>query len=276
MKKGKFMKSKIVIGIMTFVWLALMANIIWQGTDGKGYVEDAEKIGQLEVAKYTNQVVVVAVSDEGTRLCFYERDAEYDTALEKEMINNKWNMENMSGNEDGNRAMNEDKNKKENIEWKLMLETEALIGRNGLGKTKEGDGKTPRGVYRFTEAFGILENPGAQMEYVQVKKSHYWVDDGKSNYYNQFIDGNEVEMDWDSAEQICEFGEAYHYVLAINYNEGCIPGMGSAVFLHCTTENMESTAGCVAIPEFYMKQLVMQVEPQCVLIIDTADCILKY
>lgn len=231
------MKSNVLIGIMTVIWLVLMANIIWQGTDGKWHVEDAEKIAQLEVAKYTNQIVVVAVSDEGeAQLCFYEKEDN----------------------------------------WKLVLETEAIIGKNGLGKRKEGDGKTPVGLFRFTDAFGILENPGTEMEYTQVNENHYWVDDGASKYYNQFISLDKTTQDWQSSEHICEYGESYHYVLATSYNSECIPGHGSAVFLHCTSQTAEATAGCIAIPEVYMRKILKRVEPQCVIIVDEVENILMY
>lgn len=252
------MKSNILIGIMTIVWLALMANIIWQGTDGKWYVEDAEKIGQLEVAKYTDQIIVVAVSDEGARLCFYERDIENEIIM-KNAVN-----------------VNEGEDENLNAEWKLVLETEALIGKNGLGKTREGDGKTPAGVFRFTNVFGILENPGTKMEYIQVNERHYWIDDARSKYYNQFISTDEVIPDWKSAEHICEYGESYHYALATSYNIECIPGLGSAVFLHCTSDRAKTTAGCIAIPESYIKEIIRNVGPECVLIIDTVDNILNY
>lgn len=232
------MKSKFVIGTMTIVWLVLMAGIVWQGTDGKWHIEDAEKIGKLEVAKYTNQIIVVAAEGQEAMLCFYQKESAGD--------------------------------------WQLVLETEALIGENGLGKRKEGDKKTPTGIYQFTKAFGILENPDTKMEYTQVNGNNYWVDDARSKYYNKFISMNEVVQDWTSAEHICEYGEAYHYVLATSYNISGIPGAGSAVFLHCTDENMESTAGCVAVPEIYMKQIIQSVMPQCVLIIDTVDNISKY
>lgn len=239
------MKNNILIGLMTVVWLALMANIIWQGTDGKWQVDDAEKIGQLEVAKYTNQIIVVAVSDEGARLCFYERITENDAEVKDKT-------------------------------WKLVLETEAIIGRNGLGKTKEGDGKTPIGIFRFVSVFGILENPGTKMDYIQVDESHYWVDDSGSKYYNQFISIDEVEADWASAEHICEYVDTYNYVLATSYNSECIPGRGSAVFLHCTSETARETAGCIAIPENYMKIIIKRVEAQCVLLIDSVEKILDY
>lgn len=220
------------------IWLTCMMNVIWRGTEGKWLIEDAEKIGRLKVAQYTNQILVVAVKEEGASLCFFE--------------------------------------KKSSGEWEMLLETEAMIGENGLGKKREGDGKTPVGVFRFTRAFGILENPGMKWGYTQVSESDYWVDDGGSVYYNQLVDVHSVKKDWESAEHICEYGEVYHYVLAINFNEGNIPGAGSAVFLHCTTEGMEYTAGCVAVPEFFMKKIMTMVEPQCVLIIDEAEHILEY
>lgn len=230
------MKSNVLIGIMTLIWLVLMADIILHGTDGKWIVEDAQKIGELEVAQYTNQVIVVAVSDEGARLCMYERDAA----------------------------------------WELVLETEAIIGKNGLGKTKEGDGKTPVGVFLFVEAFGILDNPGAQMEYIKVDKSHYWVDDSDSNYYNQLVSTDEVMEDWMSAEHIVEYEECYHYVLATSYNIERVPGRGSAVFLHCTSDEAEATAGCIAVPEVYMRELMRRVESDCVLVIDREESVLGY
>lgn len=231
------MKNNILIGLLTFIWLVLMVDIIWQGTDGKWTVKDAEKIAQLEVAKYTDQIMIVAVSSDGARLCLYE---------------------------------------KESKAWQLVLETEAIIGKNGLGKTKEGDGKTPIGVFLFVEAFGILENPGTKMAYTQVNESHYWVDDSSSNYYNQFVSTEVVAKDWDSAEHIIEYGESYHYVLATSYNIERISGKGSAVFLHCTSKNMEGTAGCIAVPEPYMREIMKRVQLGCLLIIDDEKNILSY
>lgn len=225
------MKQNFVIGIMTLILFLLVINIVWKD-------ENHQKVEDLNLAQYTSQLMIVAVSGDSALLSYYEKS------------------------EDG--------------KWELMLETEAIIGKNGLGKTKEGDGKTPVGVFRFTKAFGIKENPGTKMEYTQVDKSHYWVDDAASKYYNQFVSSEEVMQDWDSAEHICEYEEAYQYVLAISYNSERIPGLGSAVFLHCISKGAEATAGCIAIPEVYMKKIIKSVGPECVLIINTADNILNY
>lgn len=51
------------------------------------------------------------------------------------------------------------KQKDEKNVWKTLLETSAFIGENGMGKTKEGDKKTPSGLYDLGIAFGIKENP---------------------------------------------------------------------------------------------------------------------
>ena len=253
------MRNKALIGVLALIWLVLMADIIWERTDEKWMIEDSEKIGKLEVAQYTNQIIVVAVSDEGARLCMFERN--FSDGYSKDEMPEETEYE---------------VQEHEFLRWELVLETEAIIGRNGLGKTKEGDGKTPIGVFLFIKAFGILENPGMKVEYTQVNENHYWVDDSESQYYNQFVVIDEVEMDWKSAEHIVEYEECYQYVLATSYNIECIQGKGSAVFLHCTSEEAEATAGCIAIPEVYMREIMMRVEPQCLLIIDYVENILTY
>lgn len=252
------MKNNILIGLLTFIWLVLMVDIIWQGTEGKWIVEDAEKIAKLEVAQYTNQIMIVAVSDEGSKLCLYERES---NATEEKTNLSEYKDEMLE---------------RKNTSWKLVLETEAIIGKNGLGKTKEGDGKTPAGVFLFVEALGILENPGTKMAYTQVDESHYWVDDSSSKYYNQFVSTEGITKDWASAEQIVKYGESYHYVLATSYNLERIPGKGSAVFLHCTSNDMRATAGCIAVPEKYMREIIKRVRSCCVLIIDDEKNILSY
>ena len=115
------MKSNVFIALLTLTWLVLIADIIWKGTDGNWRIEDAEKIGELEVAQYTNQIIVVAISDEEAILCLYERNLT-DGQLREDMLE-------------------ETKDKvhgQESMRWELVFETEAVIGKNGLGKTKRG------------------------------------------------------------------------------------------------------------------------------------------
>ena len=82
--------------------------------------------------------------------------------------------------------------------WEEEFSVQGRVGKKGVGKEKEGDKKTPVGVYQFTTAFGILADPGiTALPYLQVDKTHHWVDDSDSKYYNQLVSTRDVEMDWD-------------------------------------------------------------------------------
>lgn len=174
---------------------------------------------------------------------------------------------------DGSDAMVSMHIKEEDGIWTEILCTAGKIGKNGIGKTKEGDGKTPTGVYRFMFGFGNRENPGCGLNYTQVDDSYYWVDDSESAYYNQFVTTNEVTKDWDSAEHIAGVKSSYNYVLALDYNVDCIPGKGSAIFMHCTPT---SGAGCIAIPEDKMVEIMRNVKDGCVVVIDSVEGIKGY
>ena len=58
--------------------------------------------------------------------------------------------------------------------WRQIMTTPGVIGKNGLGKTKEGDGMTPVGAFRFNAAFGIAADPGCAIPYKQVDENIYW------------------------------------------------------------------------------------------------------
>ncbi len=158
--------------------------------------------------------------------------------------------------------------------WSELFSTSGFIGRNGIGKTSEGDGKTPIGVFSFIRAFGNSPNPGCSLEYTQVDDSYYWVDDSNSAYYNQFVSTNDVMCDWSSAEHIQAVGSPYNYVLALDYNTSCTPGVGSAIFLHCSSGR--PTSGCIAIPQDKMNKVMQNVSPDCVIVIDNENAIWNY
>ena len=136
--------------------------------------------------------------------------------------------------------------------WSLRFETAGFFGRNGISRDKrEGDGTTPMGVYAFGRAFGVADDPGSTLPYTKVTDNDVWVDDPASSMYNQWADANSPSRDWKSAERLIEYTEEYKYAVSINYNtDPVIPGLGSAIFLHCSTGR--PTAGCVSVPESAM------------------------
>ncbi len=161
-------------------------------------------------------------------------------------------------------------------EWEEIIACPAFVGKKGWGKTREGDMKTPTGVYTFTLAFGIEDDPGCPMGYVKVDDSHYWVGDSKSDVYNQFISTREYDdFRKKDSEHIIDYTTAYKYCLNISYNDDGEPGKGSAIFLHCQTKN-KFTAGCVAIPEEAMIEVLRHVKDECVVVMDTGKNIKNY
>lgn len=212
----------------------------WHYNDATDYpVVKSDKyswVSNLDAARTTTQMIIVAAKKNTAKLSLHTK------------------------NEDG--------------VWEEMLVTDAYLGSNGIGKTKEGDKKTPTGKYLFTQAFGRKDNPGVTcMPYTKVDDTYYWVDDSNSIYYNRFVSTNDVVKDWTSAEHISEIA-VYDYVLALNYNSSNTPGYGSAIFLHCSSDR--NTNGCIAIGSDYMKQILSQLRSDCIIIIDTPDQLIHY
>lgn len=159
--------------------------------------------------------------------------------------------------------------------WKQQFSVDGHVGYNGMtGNKREGDGKTPIGVYGFGQAFGVNGNPGTSLSYRQVNGNDYWVDDVNSPHYNQFVNTASVGRDWNSAEHIVDHAEAYAYAINIEYNSECTRGKGSAIFLHCSTGG--GTAGCVSVPRGTMISILNNIQPGCLIVIAPSGSIGNY
>lgn len=166
--------------------------------------------------------------------------------------------------------------KNSNGEWDEIISCPAYIGKKGWGKTKEGDSKTPRGVYHFTMAFGINDDPGCALGYTKVDETHYWNGDSNSEKYNQFVSTRDYKnFTKKESEHIIDYDLAYKYCLNISWNEDGTPHKGSAIFLHCYTKN-KFTGGCVAIPEEKMIEVLRHVKNNCVIVMDESKNLKKY
>lgn len=153
--------------------------------------------------------------------------------------------------------------------WYVIVETPGVIGRNGLGKTREGDALTPVGTFHFTCAFGIADDPGCAVPYHKVTDADYWSGDQREGYaYNQMVSiGEYPGLNTSVSEHLISCWPAYKYALNISWNEAGVPGAGSAIFLHCQPPGMTSTAGCIAIPEDAMLTVMQNVQEDCAVVI---------
>ena len=158
--------------------------------------------------------------------------------------------------------------KKAEGEWKRVFSCTANIGKNGVGKEKEGDMKTPLGTFNLSTPFGIKPDPslddhyGRQAEkYLQLTDDHYWC--GQSGpYYNQLIDNRtppEGYAPGSDDEHLIRYRPSYNYSMFIDYNREGKSRLGSCIFLHCTSKSPH-TAGCVAIDEWLMRELVLDLK----------------
>ncbi|MGE7603211.1 L,D-transpeptidase family protein [Peribacillus sp. NPDC097675] len=150
-------------------------------------------------------------------------------------------------------------------EWRRALgDMKGAIGKNGFSKNKkEGDGKSPVGIYSFGTAFGSESKPAkVRMEYRRTTQYDYWIDDQASKDYNKWIiyKGKDPYKKWKSFERMDH--ELYKYGAVINYNTNpIVRGKGSAIFLHIWRGENKPTAGCTATSEKNVLRLLKWMDP---------------
>jgi len=136
--------------------------------------------------------------------------------------------------------------------WQMTFEPlNAVIGKNGFapaGEKREGDGKTPSGIYPLKMTFGYGANITTKMPYRQALADDIWVDDPQADDYNQWTKIQETKAA--SYEMMKREDDQYKYGIVIEYNtDRVIKGNGSAIFLHIWKGEGIPTAGCVALSE---------------------------
>jgi L,D-peptidoglycan transpeptidase YkuD (ErfK/YbiS/YcfS/YnhG family) len=137
----------------------------------------------------------------------------------------------------------------------------ANVGTRGLappGEKREGDGRTPSGVYAFDFLFGVAPDPGVLFPYRRVTdRTIVWDDDPASSRYNTWVDVD--EQDAGAEPEPMYVSPAYDHGAVIAYNSARTPGLGSAIFLHVSTGG--PTAGCVSLPAGRLVEVLRWLDP---------------
>jgi D-alanyl-D-alanine dipeptidase len=128
---------------------------------------------------------------------------------------------------------------------------------------KEGDGKSPAGVFLFSSAFGYASRPpqGWKMPYLPLTPSVECVDDATSHFYNRIVDRSAVSPDWHSSEKMASAGAAYRWGAVIDHNANAVPNVGSCVFMHIWAGPSQGTAGCTAMPQDQLEPILAWLDP---------------
>ena len=137
----------------------------------------------------------------------------------------------------------------------------AVVGRNGLakaGEKREGDGRTPSGIYGLGPAFGYFPAVKTTLVYRQSGKNDFWVDDPASAQYNQWVEGSPQAQ---SFEKLRRDDHLYKLALVVQYNtDPVVPGAGSAIFVHIWRRYDHPTAGCVAMSERDLRRILRRLD----------------
>lgn len=142
----------------------------------------------------------------------------------------------------------------ENNAWSLVFEEDdAYVGKYGIDKIGEGDAKTPTADLGVLYAFGIRSNPGTALDYIDVKPTTFACDED-CEYYNTIINTAETGHDC-KGEEMYKYTPEYNYGIATDFNAECVPGAGSAIFIHCKGAKT-FTGGCIALDEEHMAEIL--------------------
>ena len=163
--------------------------------------------------------------------------------------------------------------------WKAVGEKiPIVVGRNGMawgsglhggavgeGPVKrEGDGRSPAGVFSLGSAFGYAPPEQAgdlKLSYVQAVATLECVDDPQSAHYNRIIDRAGVENpDWKSSERMRRDDDQYRWGVVVDHNAKGASGCGSCVFLHIWEAPGKGTAGCTAMNSSSMEDLLRRLD----------------
>ncbi|MED7819674.1 MULTISPECIES: L,D-transpeptidase family protein [unclassified Francisella] len=160
-------------------------------------------------------------------------------------------------------------NKKNDHNWlAVKLGIPIVVGKKGLAWAddsfqkiaetdikQEGDNKAPAGVMQIGKSFGFGDRDLKDAEYVNIATGIECIDDSNSKYYNQIINTNKVEKDWQSSEKMSEI-LLYKYGVEILYNKNpAKPRKGSCIFMHEWRSQEVGTEGCTAMAQKDIKDI---------------------
>ena len=142
------------------------------------------------------------------------------------------------------------------------------LGRGGiLANKREGDGGTPRGVYRPLRLWWRADRHARPRTYLPVRPirpEDAWCEDPRDRHYNQ-----PIRLVQDQAgDRLTREDHLYDFIIEIDHNSAPrIAGRGSAVFLHLARPNFSPTAGCVSMTKSSMLRLLRRMGPRTKILI---------
>jgi L,D-peptidoglycan transpeptidase YkuD (ErfK/YbiS/YcfS/YnhG family) len=132
--------------------------------------------------------------------------------------------------------------------WAGAARIPVALGRSGIAANKrEGDGATPRGVFRPVRLWwraDRLPHPPTLLPAKAIRPDDAWIEDPKDRRYNRAIKRGPNEP----GDRLWRNDQLYDLVVELDHNtRPRIARRGSAVFVHVARPGFGPTAGCVAL-----------------------------
>jgi L,D-peptidoglycan transpeptidase YkuD (ErfK/YbiS/YcfS/YnhG family) len=142
------------------------------------------------------------------------------------------------------------------------------LGRGGIRANKrEGDGGTPRGVFRPLRLWWRADRaprPHTALPVRIIGPDDAWCEDPSSRHYNRAIRRSREQH----GDRLRRDDHLYDFIIEIDHNtKPRVAHRGSAVFLHLARDNFGPTAGCVAMTRPAMLRLLARIGPNTTIVI---------
>ena len=144
------------------------------------------------------------------------------------------------------------------------------LGRAGVTTNKkEGDGATPTGKFVFRSLLFRSDRhspPKTKLPRSFILPQDGWCDEPSDPNYNR-----PVRIPYNASyEKLWRKDSVYDIVVVLGYNDRpVIPYRGSAIFLHCAKPDYSPTAGCIALLEKDLLDVLKLIGPNDCLIVST-------
>lgn len=138
------------------------------------------------------------------------------------------------------------------------------IGHGGIRpaeEKREGDGATPIGRWPLRSLLYRPDKgvpPETSLPASPISQQDGWCDDPASDQYNR-----PVNLPFPAShEKLWREDGLYDLLVTLAHNDDPPqPGMGSAIFLHCASEDLKPTEGCVALRRRDLEEALALLKP---------------
>jgi L,D-peptidoglycan transpeptidase YkuD (ErfK/YbiS/YcfS/YnhG family) len=137
------------------------------------------------------------------------------------------------------------------------------LGRGGIKANKrEGDGGTPRGIFRLRRLWWRADKhprPATSLPVQRITRTDGWCEDPSDRHYNRPI---KIPPN-SNADRLTRNDNLYDFIIEIDHNtRPRVAGRGSAVFIHAARQGFTPTAGCVALELKTLRRILAHLGPR--------------